>query len=245
VSAVPRYYQAKTKLLDLLGELPDNTPFPPERELAEQFGMSRTTIRKALDELVIEGKLIRRAGRQGTAVAPRTQVHRLSLDALVQDLATREPVVVRTSAAQDVINVESVLLRGDESIGVRSTYLRASQFPGFADLYDRTSPLRKFLADRYRIRFGELHPWCTTTLATPRVAEMLAVRPATPLLSIAWMAHDFRGVPVERSWVVLRGDRAHLTMHLPRADPRIMWKGDRSTHSVENLRPAAARGLRR
>jgi GntR family transcriptional regulator len=218
VSGIPRYYQAKTKLLDLLSELPDHTPFPPERELAELFGMSRTTIRKALDELVLEGKLIRRAGRQGTAVAPRKQVHRLSLDALVQDLATRESVVVRTVGAQDVVNVESVLVRGDEPIGVRSTYLRASQFPGFAELYDRAVPLRKFLADRYKIRFGELHPWCSTALATPRIAGLLDVRPATPVLSVAWMGHDFRGVPVERSWVVLRGDRAHLTMHLPRAD---------------------------
>lgn len=218
MSAIPRYYQAKTKLLDLLSELPDNTPFLPERELAGLFGMSRTTIRKALDELVLEGKLVRRAGRQGTAVAPRKQVHRLSLDALVQDLATREPTVVRTIGAQDVINFESVLVRGDEPIGVRSTYLRASQFPGLADLYDPGKPLRRFLVERYRIRFGEVHPWCTTTLATPRVAGLLDVRPATPVLSIAWLAHDVRGVPVERSWVVLRGDRAHLTMHLPQAD---------------------------
>jgi GntR family transcriptional regulator len=218
VPAIPRYYQAKSKLLDLLSELPDHTPFPPERELAELLGMSRTTIRKALDELVLEGKLVRKAGRQGTLVAPRKQVHRLSLDSLVQDLATRESVVVRNIGAQDVINVESVLIRGDEPIGVRSTYLRASQFPGFAENYDRSAPLRKFLSDRYKIRFGELHPWCTTALATPRLAEMLDVRPATPVLSVSWMGHDFRGVPVERSWVVLRGDRAHLTMHLPRAD---------------------------
>jgi GntR family transcriptional regulator len=218
VSAIPRYYQAKTRLLDLLSELPDNTPFPPERELAELFGMSRTTIRKALDELVLEGKLIRKAGRQGTAVAPRKQLHRLSLDALVQDLATRESVVVRTIGAQDVINFESVLVRGDEPIGVRSTYLRASQFPGLAELYDRAKPLRRFLVDRYKIRFGELHPWCTTALATPRIAGMLEIKPATPVLSIAWIAHDVRGVPVERSWVVLRSDRAHLTLHLPQVD---------------------------
>lgn len=215
---IPRYYQARTKLLDLLNELPDNTPFPPERELSGLFGMSRTTIRKALDELVLDGRLIRRAGRQGTAVAPRGLLHRLSLDTLVQDLAPRESIAVRTSGAQDVINVESVLLRGDEPIGVRSTYLRASRFPGFAGLYDRSAPLRKFLSDTYGIRFGELHPWCTTALATPRVAGMLGVRPATPVLSVAWLGHDFRGVPVERSWVVLRGDRVHLTMHLQRAD---------------------------
>ncbi len=214
----PRYYQAKTQLLDLLAELPDNTPFPPERELAELFGMSRTTIRKALDELVLEGKLIRRTGRQGTTVAPRKQLHRVSLDALVHDLAARESVVVRTAGGQDVLNVESVLVRGDEPIGVRSTHLRASRFPGLAESYDHAVPLRQFLAARYGLHFGDLHPWCTTALATPRVAGLLGVRPATPLLSVVWVAHDVEGSAVERSWVVLRTDRAHLTVHLQRTD---------------------------
>ncbi|WP_177320946.1 GntR family transcriptional regulator [Lentzea waywayandensis] len=227
--AIPRYYQAKARLLDLLGELPGNTPFPPERELSDVFGMSRTTIRKAMNELVLEGRLIRGTGRQGTTVAPPQHVHRLSLDAVVQDLATREQVAVRITG--DVLGVESVLVRGDEPIGVRSTYLRASRFPGFAARYDRTTPLRKFLSDAYEIRFGELHPWCTTALATPRVAGLLDVRPATPVLSIAWLGHDFRGVPVERSWVVLRGDRAHLTMHLPRADHAGRFEGSAQFHA--------------
>ncbi|MFJ5990347.1 GntR family transcriptional regulator [Lentzea sp. NPDC092896] len=201
--AIPRYYQAKARLLDLLGDLPGNTPFPPERELSDEFGMSRTTIRKAMNELVLEGRLIRGTGRQGTTVAPPAQVHRLSLDALVQDLATREQAAVRIT--RDVLSVESVLVRGDEPIGVRSTCLSASRFPGFAERYDDT-PLRKFLSATYRVRFGELRAWCTTTLVTPRLARLLDVRPATPVLSISWL--DL----VERSWVVLRGDRAHLTM---------------------------------
>jgi GntR family transcriptional regulator len=203
VPAIPRYYQAKARLLDLLGELPGNTPFPPERELSDVFGMSRTTIRKAMDELVLEGRLIRGTGRQGTTVAPPDQVHRLSLDALVQDLVTREQAAVRTTG--DVLVVESVLVRGDEPIGVRSACLCASRFPDFAQRYDDT-PLRKFLSNTYRVRFGDLRAWCTTTLVTPRLAGLLDVRPATPVLSISWL--DL----VERSRVVLRSDRAHLTM---------------------------------
>lgn len=203
VPAIPRYYQAKARLLDLLGDLPGNTPFPPERELSDVLGMSRTTIRKAMNELVLEGRLIRGTGRQGTTVAPPKQVHRLSLDVLVQDLATREQAAVRIT--RDVLTVESVLVRGDEPIGVRSTCLCASRFPGFAERYDDT-PLRRFLSTTYRVRFGDLRAWCTTTLATPRLARLLGVRPATPVLSVSWL--DL----VERSWVVLRGDRAHLTM---------------------------------
>ncbi|WP_439659692.1 GntR family transcriptional regulator [Lentzea sp. HUAS TT2] len=204
MSAIPRYYQAKARLLDLLGDLPGNTPFPPERELADAFGMSRTTIRKAMNELVLEGRLIRGTGRQGTIVAPRDQVHRLSLDALVQDLATREQAAVRTTG--DVLTVESVLVRGDEPVGVRSTSLCASRFPGFAERYDNT-PLRRFLANTYRVRFGDLHLWCTTALTTPRLARLLDVRPATPVLSVSWL--DL----VERSRVVLRADRVHLALH--------------------------------
>ncbi|WP_329790584.1 GntR family transcriptional regulator [Lentzea sp. DG1S-22] len=211
---VPRYYQAKAKLLDLLNERQDNTPFPPERVLSDLFGMSRATIRKALDELVLEGRLVRGAGRRGTAVAPRRPVHRLGLDALVRDLASRESTTVRP-AAQDLVVVESVLVHGDEPIGVRSESLRASRFPGLARLYDRTTPLPKFLRDNYGFE-SAAQPQCATALATPHVAARLEVRAATPLLSVTWLSHDPRGQAVARSAVFLRSDRAHLA--LPRSN---------------------------
>ncbi|MET9226333.1 GntR family transcriptional regulator [Lentzea sp. NPDC003310] len=209
---IPRYYQAKARLLDLLGDLPGNSAFPPERELSDVFGMSRTTIRKALEELVLEGRLVRGTGRQGTFVAPRGKVCRIGLDALVRDLADRDRAVVRTSG--DLVTVEAVLVRGDEPVGVRSAYLRADRFPGFAQRYDDT-PLRAFLATAYDVRFREPDPSCTTARATPRVAGLLGVRPATPVLAVSWLGTDLRGVAVERSWVVLRGDRARLGLSAP------------------------------
>ncbi|MGW6930878.1 hypothetical protein ACWGE0_12505 [Lentzea sp. NPDC054927] len=49
----------------------------------------------------------------------------------------------------------------------------------------------------------------------PRVAGLLDVRPATPVLSVSWLGTDLRGVAVERSRVVLRGDRARLGLSAP------------------------------
>lgn len=69
-SPVPLYYQLKQVLLEQIrsqhwatGEV-----IPSEQELGELYGLSRTTIRQTLADLVAEGYLIRQRGR-GTFIA--------------------------------------------------------------------------------------------------------------------------------------------------------------------------------
>lgn len=52
------------------GELPADTRLPGELELADQYGVSRDTIRRAIQELVSENRLVVLHGR-GTFVKPR------------------------------------------------------------------------------------------------------------------------------------------------------------------------------
>src|SRR5260370_30389389 len=68
VPRLPKYYRVKRQLLELTAAMDAGSPVPPERELARSYGTSRTTVRQALAELVIEGRLLRMQGK-GTFVA--------------------------------------------------------------------------------------------------------------------------------------------------------------------------------
>src|ERR1039457_5108543 len=65
---LPKYYQVKRELLELTAALDAGSPVPSERELAQSYGTSMTTVRQALAELVVEGRLLRMQGK-GTFVA--------------------------------------------------------------------------------------------------------------------------------------------------------------------------------
>ncbi len=68
----PAYLQLKEKLMTAIGrgELPAGAALPSERELADQVGLSRMTVRRAFEELVADQLVEQRQG-SGTYVLPR------------------------------------------------------------------------------------------------------------------------------------------------------------------------------
>ncbi|HET9655894.1 MAG TPA: GntR family transcriptional regulator, partial [Kineosporiaceae bacterium] len=63
------------------GEYPPGTRVPGEKELAEQYGVSKMTARAALDLLKIEGLIVARRG-SGTHVRESRPIHRRALQRL-------------------------------------------------------------------------------------------------------------------------------------------------------------------
>jgi DNA-binding GntR family transcriptional regulator len=68
-SPLPLYHQLKTAIEERIdsGEWSPGMQVPPERELCEQFAVSRITVRRALSELEARGRLTR---KQGVGTAP-------------------------------------------------------------------------------------------------------------------------------------------------------------------------------
>ncbi len=71
-SPIPRYYQIYTSLMDRIrsGEFPPGMALPAERQIADDYGVARLTVVKALDLLERENLIERQQGRGNFVLAP-------------------------------------------------------------------------------------------------------------------------------------------------------------------------------
>jgi GntR family transcriptional regulator len=136
-SALPLYQQLQRALREaietrLIG--PDDA-LPPERDIAEDFHISRITVRKAIDGLVSEGLLMRRQGA-GTFVCARVEKNFSKLTSFSEDMQARgrTPRSVWVRKAEGSVTPEEALT------------LRSS--PG--------TPVYRF----HRIRYADDAPMC-------------------------------------------------------------------------------------
>ena len=91
--AGPLYLQLQRRLAEAIegGRLPPGAALPPERDMAAMTGLSRVTVRKAVQALVAAGHLVQRQG-SGTFVAPRVEKLEQALSLLTsftEDMARR------------------------------------------------------------------------------------------------------------------------------------------------------------
>jgi GntR family transcriptional regulator len=93
---------------------------PPERDLAEELGVSRITVRKAIEGLVKEGLLVRRQG-SGTFVSNRVEKNFSKLTSFSEDMRARgrKPHSVWLNRAQGTVTPEeSLTLRSSPGTSV-------------------------------------------------------------------------------------------------------------------------------
>src|SRR6266446_10831393 len=120
-SPVPLYFQVAQHLEHMIesGELPMGTRLDNENNLAGQLGLSKPTMRRAIEYLVGRGLLVRKRGI-GTQVVHAKVTREVELTSLYDDLAKthRDPstrvVSFRTEAAPDDLALELGIPEGTE-----------------------------------------------------------------------------------------------------------------------------------
>jgi GntR family transcriptional regulator len=234
VARVPKYYRLKRHLLEMTETLTPGSPVPPERTLALEFDTSRTTVRQALQELVVEGRLERIQGK-GTFVAKPKVAQALQLTSYTEDMRAQglEPTsrlldMGYITADDDlaarldirpggrVLRIERLRLANGEPMAIETTHLSARRFPGLRKQLQRYASLYTALGEVYSVHLAEAEETIETALATPREAGLLGTDVGLPLLLLFRHSFDTDGTPVEWVKSVYRGDRYKFVARLQR-----------------------------
>lgn len=199
---------------------------PSEHELMKRFGVSRSTIRQAISELVLEGWLFRVQG-SGTYVArPKYRQTLSRLTSFTEDmrllgLTPRSRLLLcrveeadgPTAAAlaispgEEVIRIERLRFADDEPMALNTSILPRRLVPGLEDLDLERGSLYEILEKRYGLILSRAEQTLEPALADPYAAELLGVPVGAPLLLVEGVVYLKNGAPVEWVHILYRGDR--------------------------------------
>ncbi|GIH68430.1 GntR family transcriptional regulator [Sphaerimonospora thailandensis] len=213
-SPVPLYHQLAEQLSLAIasGTLQPGDPFENEIALAERLNLSRPTVRRAIQELVNQGLLVRRRGL-GTTVANRKVHRRAELTSLYDDLMRvggRPSTVVlshevvcdeRVAAALDLpadaelLSIVRLRLSDDRPLAVLRNWLP----PALLDVTPAELETEGLYAVLRRRGVRPVVAHQTIGARTPATAERrhLRLRPTEPVLTMTRVAFDAVGSPVE------------------------------------------------
>ncbi len=201
------------------------TPAPSERDLAEQFGVARMTVRHAIDALVAQGLLERIAGR-GTFVTKPLIDMQMRLSSYTEEmerrgkrpqsrtlLSRREaagPGVARAMEVEEggpIAHWQRLRLADGVPMAVQHVYLSLDHFPNFLDEALPPSLYFWFAMRDLTPTWGE--DSVSAGIATEEEADLLELEPGAPVLHISRRAFC-REVVVEVTRSVYRADRYTL-----------------------------------
>lgn len=224
-SPVPLYRQLTSQLIAGIraGRWPPDTALPSERDLTRELAVSRATVRKAIDELVGEGLVVRRHG-SGTFVAPdrgrrkspegdRADADTTLLSARIEKASKRVARALGLERGSRVAVITRLHRSDGNKLAVERSHLPHALFPDLLE-QDLTGPLSGLLSDHYRLdlRGGD------ETVAFARtkkwIAKALGGKKKHPLLCAERIVrdHDGRALELSRRWA--RADRCSYRVQL-------------------------------
>ena len=231
-SPVPLYFQVAQYLEQMIesGELPMGTRLDNEGDLAGQLGLSKPTMRRALEYLVGRGLLVRKRGI-GTQVVQAKVTREVELTSLYDDLAKsgRDPsttvVSFRIEPAPDALAAELGLVAGTpvyvferlRSADAEPLALMRNHVPehlmrlSAADLEEQ-GLYNLFRANGIVMRIAKQS--IGARAATAAEARALGERKGAPLLVMERSAYDEQGRAVEHGRHVYRASRYSFDLTL-------------------------------
>jgi GntR family transcriptional regulator len=200
--------------------------------MAERYGVSRSTLRAALDALESVGAVRRVPGRSGGTFVAERKVERdltslaslpsylrrqgfesgarvLSTTTAEADAETAEALAIPIGSV--VFEIMRIRLADGEPISYERARFPAAQFPGLLD-HPLGGSLYALLESVYGVVPDEAEERIEIVSASATAARVLGVRRSAPVVSIARVTVDAEGQPFELSHDLFRADRVRIVV---------------------------------
>jgi GntR family transcriptional regulator len=224
--------ETRDRILDLVESLRVGQAIPSERQLTQEIGVSRLTVRAAIDELVRDGYLDRRHG-SGTYVTEPKIAQPLTLTSFSEEMRRRGMVPgsrtleltitsagarlarrLQVSPEEPLVRVKRLRLADSEPMAMEVLHIPEALVPGLtkADLENRS--FYELLAERYEIVIGSGTQTIEPTVTNEEESEVLGVPLHTPAFLFERTTVSESGRTVEFVRSIYRGDRYRLVADL-------------------------------
>jgi GntR family transcriptional regulator len=242
---IPLYYQLENVLREKLtsGAFEPGDKMPTEIELIEEYGVSRITVRQALQALADDGLIERKQGR-GTVVSARKSrrkrfsgtIHLTgSLDELIEmgmetpvkvlemnrvDADAHEAELLEIKSGTPIYRLKRLRIHEGKPFGLIINYLPEEIGSSLTIAELSSGALLHTMETKLGLTLESALQQIHAELADPYVAKLLDVRVGTALLSIERTVFTDKGRPVEYVHTLYRSDIYGYSVKLVREDKR-------------------------
>ena len=226
----PLYYQLVELLKNQIEtHLLANDKLPSERELEKKYGVSRTTVRLALQELENEGYIYRRHGK-GTFVSdltkqtanlagvysfteemkkigkrPQTKVLSFEQEEADKRLAR----ALQLSLGESVFKVSRLRLADNEPLMVETSYLPVKTFISLTQEQLEQKPLYDIFSEDFEQKIRLADEEFYASIATEEDAEVLEIHLGAPVLHLVRTTYNMKNEVIEYTISVAKADQFH------------------------------------
>jgi GntR family transcriptional regulator len=232
---IPRYYQLKEILENRIesGEFQVGERFPTDEELCREYGLSRGTVRRAIELLVEERRLRREQGR-GTFVNPPLMspvFFRLANFEDEMKMKGRKPGTklldirkfpateeiaehLQLSVGDDVIEISRLRLADNQPMAHETRYLGCQTCPQLLEDDLESHSIHTLLLDKYHIPLIQASHTITARILSATEAELLQVEPGSAGFAVERVTYTHHHQPVTWYRTIFRGDAYHFTAEI-------------------------------
>lgn len=228
------YHQLETELIDLInkGDLKENDKLPSERELCEQYNVSRTTARQAIGELERKEYVYKVHGK-GTFVSPKVYKQQLlkfysfteemkklgkipSSEILSFDLIRADNKIAEKLRVEENSQVYELLrlrVADDIPMMLEFTYLPEYRFVDLSDEMLQERPMYDIFREVYNVSITKAKESFKPILMSKSDAKILNVEDGTAAMRIERVTFENNRV-IEYTVSISRGDKFEYTVIL-------------------------------